>query len=61
MWLLFQAFVEAIRLKDDELLKAQTNENGDVFLWLKHEAMRGNVAAQVELMWLELNCILFAP
>ncbi|KAJ6659376.1 hypothetical protein lerEdw1_019108 [Lerista edwardsae] len=44
-----QAFVEAIRLKDDELLKAQTSENGDVFMWLKHEATRGNAAAQQRL------------
>ncbi|XP_066488457.1 protein sel-1 homolog 3 [Tiliqua scincoides] len=44
-----QAFVETIRLKDDELLKAQTNENGDVFMWLKHEATRGNAAAQQRL------------
>ncbi|XP_061440314.1 protein sel-1 homolog 3 isoform X2 [Rhineura floridana] len=44
-----QAFVEAIRLKDDELLKAQTKENGDIFMWLKHEATRGNAAAQQRL------------
>ncbi|XP_064305318.1 protein sel-1 homolog 3 isoform X2 [Phalacrocorax carbo] len=44
-----QAFVETIRLMDDELLKAQTRENGDVFMWLKHEATRGNAAAQQRL------------
>lgn len=44
---IIQAFVETIRLMDDELLKAQTKENGDVFMWLKHEATRGNAAAQV--------------
>uniref|UniRef100_A0A8B9FEV1 SEL1L family member 3 n=1 Tax=Amazona collaria TaxID=241587 RepID=A0A8B9FEV1_9PSIT len=44
-----QAFVETIRLMDDELLKAQTKENGDVFMWLKHEATRGNAAAQQRL------------
>uniref|UniRef100_A0A8C8S7Y7 SEL1L family member 3 n=1 Tax=Pelusios castaneus TaxID=367368 RepID=A0A8C8S7Y7_9SAUR len=44
-----QAFVEAIRLRDDELLKAQTKENGDIFMWLKHEATRGNAAAQQRL------------
>uniref|UniRef100_A0A8C4YK20 SEL1L family member 3 n=1 Tax=Gopherus evgoodei TaxID=1825980 RepID=A0A8C4YK20_9SAUR len=31
-----QAFVETIRLRDDELLKAQLR-NGDVFMWLKYE------------------------
>ncbi|NWW98099.1 SE1L3 protein, partial [Caloenas nicobarica] len=44
-----QAFVETIRLMDDELLKAQTKEDGDVFMWLKHEATRGNAAAQQRL------------
>ncbi|XP_062991190.1 protein sel-1 homolog 3 [Elgaria multicarinata webbii] len=44
-----QAFVEEIRLKDDELLKAQTKENGDIFMWLKHEAARGDAAAQQRL------------
>uniref|UniRef100_K7GEM7 SEL1L family member 3 n=1 Tax=Pelodiscus sinensis TaxID=13735 RepID=K7GEM7_PELSI len=44
-----QAFVETIRLRDDELLKAQTKENGDVFMWLKHEAARGDAAAQQRL------------
>nr|XP_056711082.1 protein sel-1 homolog 3 [Euleptes europaea] len=44
-----QAFVEVIRLEDDNLLKAQTKENGDLFMWLKHEATRGNAAAQQRL------------
>ncbi|XP_041258696.1 protein sel-1 homolog 3 isoform X3 [Onychostruthus taczanowskii] len=44
-----KAFVETIRLMDDELLKSQTKENGDVFMWLKHEATRGNAAAQQRL------------
>uniref|UniRef100_A0A670JAQ4 SEL1L family member 3 n=1 Tax=Podarcis muralis TaxID=64176 RepID=A0A670JAQ4_PODMU len=44
-----QAFVETIRLRDEELLKAQTKENGDIFMWLKHEATRGNAAAQQRL------------
>ncbi|XP_058049194.1 protein sel-1 homolog 3 isoform X2 [Ahaetulla prasina] len=44
-----QALVEAIRLQDDELLKALAKENGDVFMWLKHEAVRGDSAAQQRL------------
>ncbi|XP_036900677.1 protein sel-1 homolog 3 [Sturnira hondurensis] len=44
-----QAYVETIRLKDDEVLKVQTKEGGDVFMWLKHEAARGNAAAQQRL------------
>ncbi|XP_042324356.1 protein sel-1 homolog 3 isoform X2 [Sceloporus undulatus] len=44
-----QAFVEAVRLQDDDLLKAQTRESGDLFMWLKHEAKRGDAAAQQRL------------
>jgi TPR repeat protein len=44
-----QAYVETIRLKDEEVLKVQTKEDGDVFMWLKHEAARGNAAAQQRL------------
>uniref|UniRef100_A0A670ZAB8 SEL1L family member 3 n=1 Tax=Pseudonaja textilis TaxID=8673 RepID=A0A670ZAB8_PSETE len=44
-----QALVEAIRLQDDELLKALAKENGDIFMWLKHEAVRGDSAAQQRL------------
>ncbi|KAM9678648.1 protein sel-1 homolog 3 [Trichechus inunguis] len=44
-----QAYVETIRLKDDEILKVQTKEDGDVFMWLKHEATRGSAAAQQRL------------
>ncbi|XP_077157605.1 protein sel-1 homolog 3 [Paroedura picta] len=44
-----QAFVEVIRLQDDNLLKTQTKENGDLFMWLKYEASRGNAAAQQRL------------
>ncbi|XP_073093865.1 protein sel-1 homolog 3 isoform X1 [Manis javanica] len=44
-----QAYVETVRLKDDETLKVQTREDGDVFMWLKHEATRGNAAAQQRL------------
>nr|XP_033712793.1 protein sel-1 homolog 3 isoform X2 [Tursiops truncatus] len=44
-----QAYVETIRLKDDEILKVQTKEDGDIFMWLKHEATRGNAAAQQRL------------
>uniref|UniRef100_A0A8C5SFF7 SEL1L family member 3 n=1 Tax=Laticauda laticaudata TaxID=8630 RepID=A0A8C5SFF7_LATLA len=44
-----QALVEAIRLQDDELLQALTKENGDIFMWLKHEAVRGDSVAQQRL------------
>ncbi|XP_030047116.1 protein sel-1 homolog 3 isoform X2 [Microcaecilia unicolor] len=44
-----QAYVETVRLTDDEMLKAQTKENGDIFLWLKHEAARGDALAQQRL------------
>ncbi|XP_053314322.1 protein sel-1 homolog 3 [Spea bombifrons] len=44
-----QAFVEAVRLMDDEMLKEQTRENDDLFLWLKQNAERGDVHAQHRL------------
>ncbi|CAN2388529.1 Sel1-like repeats [Pristimantis euphronides] len=44
-----QAFVEIIRLMDDDILKEQTRENDDLFLWLKQNAERGDVYAQHRL------------
>ncbi|XP_019408941.1 PREDICTED: protein sel-1 homolog 3 [Crocodylus porosus] len=41
-----QALVEPVRLTDDEVLKSQTKETGDIFMWLKYEAVRGNAVAQ---------------
>uniref|UniRef100_A0A6I8QC19 Sel-1 suppressor of lin-12-like 3 n=1 Tax=Xenopus tropicalis TaxID=8364 RepID=A0A6I8QC19_XENTR len=44
-----QAFAEAIRLTDDMMLKEQTRENDDLFLWLKQNAERGDPHAQHRL------------
>ncbi|XP_072262465.1 protein sel-1 homolog 3 [Pyxicephalus adspersus] len=44
-----QAFVETIRLMDDDILKEQTRENDDLFLWLKQNAERGDPYAQHRL------------
>ncbi|KAM4048831.1 protein sel-1 homolog 3 [Anomaloglossus baeobatrachus] len=44
-----QAFVEIIRLMDEDILKEQTRENDDLFLWLKQNAERGEVYAQHRL------------
>ncbi|XP_063778147.1 protein sel-1 homolog 3 isoform X1 [Pseudophryne corroboree] len=44
-----QAFVEIIRLMDDDILKEQTRENDDFFLWLKQNAERGDAYAQHRL------------
>ncbi|XP_044139741.1 protein sel-1 homolog 3-like isoform X1 [Bufo gargarizans] len=44
-----QAFVETIRLMDEDILKEQTRENDDLFLWLKQNAERGDVHAQHRL------------
>ncbi|KAM3938148.1 protein sel-1 homolog 3 [Leptodactylus fuscus] len=44
-----QAFVETIRLMDEDILKEQTRENDDLFLWLKQNAERGDVYAQHRL------------
>ncbi|XP_073502672.1 protein sel-1 homolog 3 [Phyllobates terribilis] len=44
-----QAFVETIRLMDEDILKEQTRENDDLFLWLKQNAERGDVYSQHRL------------
>lgn len=41
-----QTFVELIRLNDEETLKAQTNENDDLFHWLKLQARNGVAEAE---------------
>ncbi|XP_018416905.1 PREDICTED: protein sel-1 homolog 3 [Nanorana parkeri] len=44
-----QAFVETVRLMDDDILKEQTRETDDLFLWLKQNAERGDPYAQHRL------------
>ncbi|XP_066533515.1 protein sel-1 homolog 3 [Hoplias malabaricus] len=41
-----QTFVESIFLNDEETLKAQTNENDDIFHWLKLQARNGVADAE---------------
>ncbi|XP_067221496.1 protein sel-1 homolog 3 [Chanodichthys erythropterus] len=41
-----QTFVELIRLNDEETLRAQTNENDDLFHWLKLQARSGVAEAE---------------
>ncbi|XP_041918997.1 protein sel-1 homolog 3 isoform X1 [Alosa sapidissima] len=41
-----QTFVEAIYLNNEEVLKAQTNENHDLFHWLKLQARNGVAGAE---------------
>ncbi|XP_060753754.1 protein sel-1 homolog 3 isoform X2 [Neoarius graeffei] len=41
-----QTFVESIHLNDEEQLKAQTNENDDIFQWLKLQARNGVADAE---------------
>uniref|UniRef100_A0A8C1S9G7 Si:dkey-24p1.6 n=1 Tax=Cyprinus carpio TaxID=7962 RepID=A0A8C1S9G7_CYPCA len=41
-----QTFVELIHLNDEETLKAQTNENDDLFYWLKLQARSGVAEAE---------------
>lgn len=37
---------ESIRLTDDKVLKEVTDEEGDIFMWLKHQAKQGVLSAQ---------------
>ncbi|XP_073404518.1 protein sel-1 homolog 3-like isoform X1 [Dendrobates tinctorius] len=41
-----QAFVELIRLTDEEVLKQQTKEDDDLFMWLRFQARQGVSSAQ---------------
>ncbi|KAM8975692.1 protein sel-1 homolog 3-like [Pelodytes ibericus] len=41
-----QAFVEHIRLIDDDILKHQTKEDDDLFMWLRFQAKQGVTSAQ---------------
>ena len=43
----WQVLTEHVRLTDDGALREQTEENGDLFLWLRHQATQGVVSAQV--------------
>ncbi|XP_039601619.1 protein sel-1 homolog 3 [Polypterus senegalus] len=44
-----QVYVESIHLNDEEVLKQQTHEDDDLFLWLKYQAQRGVADAQQTL------------
>ncbi|KAM9801187.1 protein sel-1 homolog 3 [Neosynchiropus ocellatus] len=41
-----QAFVEEVYLNNEEVLKAQTNEDHHIFQWLRHQARSGAVEAE---------------
>ncbi|XP_077323945.1 protein sel-1 homolog 3-like isoform X3 [Lithobates pipiens] len=41
-----KAFVEQIRLTDENVLKQQTKENDDLFMWLRFQAKQGVSSAQ---------------
>ncbi|XP_056409714.1 protein sel-1 homolog 3-like, partial [Hyla sarda] len=41
-----QTFVELVRLTDEEVLKQQTKENDDLFMWLRFQARQGVSSAQ---------------
>lgn len=44
---LFQTYVEAIYLNNDEVLGLQTSEDHHIFQWLKFQASRGTTEAEV--------------
>jgi len=45
-WLL-QVFTEMVRLTNENAVREHTQEDGDLFLWFKHQASQGIVGAQV--------------
>jgi len=42
-----QVFTEMVRLTNDNAVREHTDEDGDLFLWFKHQASQGIVGAQV--------------
>ncbi|KAK3106808.1 hypothetical protein FSP39_000229 [Pinctada imbricata] len=40
---------ESVRLTDEDTLREQTDEDGDVFHWLKHQAQKGVLTAQQQV------------
>ena len=42
-----QVATETVRLMDEKALDQQTDEQGDLFMWLKHQAQQGVTSAQV--------------
>ena len=44
---LFQLLTELVRLTDEAQMREQTDEEGDLFMWFKHQASNGVLSAQV--------------
>ena len=44
-----QTYVESVYLNNEEVLRLQTNENHDIFHWLKLQARNGAADAEVNL------------
>jgi len=42
-----QVFTEMVRLTNENAVREHTDEDGDLFLWFKHQASQGIVGAQV--------------
>lgn len=46
----FQVYTEQVRLTDEEMVNAQTAEDGEVYRWLKYQAGQGVISAQVVII-----------
>lgn len=55
-WFVFKALTELVRLTNEVQINAQTEETGDLFMWLKHQASQGVLNAQVR--WLDIHRLL---
>lgn len=44
---MIQILTELVRLTDEAAMKSQTEEDGDIFQWMKHQAETGVQSAQV--------------
>ena len=56
--MIFQLFTEHVRLTDEEMIQAMTDEEGDVFHWLKHQSEQGVLSAQVNYDPIRTRCFL---
>ena len=52
---ILQVITESVKLSDEEQMKEQSDENGDVFQWMKLQAERGVFSAQVDLYTFKFN------
>ena len=54
---IYQVFTESVRLTDEAAIKEQTDEEGDIFNWITHQAKQGVLTAQVSKYEIRQRCL----